>query len=93
MVAQRAVLSNGSTVDLSRTTVGHRQERLLSTTLPRKNPVYHEGSVKIEGRLIANLRFVDDIVINTGGEESQVKVEIGPDMRRYSSTFKNLTLL
>ena len=90
MVAQRAVLSNGSTVDLSRTTVGDRQECLLSTTLPRKN---HEGSVKIEGRLIANFRFVDDIVINTGGEESQVKVEIGPDMRRYSSTFKNLTLL
>ena len=29
----------------------------------------HEGSVRIEGRLIINFRFADDIVVNAEEEE------------------------
>ena len=52
----------------------------------------HERSVSIRGRLITNLRFADDIVVNTEEEEeagilvdrldittTRYKMEMGPD--------------
>ena len=67
--ATSAVLYNGNTGDLFRTTVGVRQGCLLSPTLfniflekimtdALEN---HEGTVKIDGRIITNLHFADDI--------------------------------
>ena len=75
--AQSAVLFNGSTGELFRTTVGVRQGCLLSPTLFnifQKRIMCealddHEGCVSIGGRLITNFRFADDIVVNAEEEE------------------------
>ena len=75
--AQSAVLSNGSTGEWFRTTVGVRQGCLLSPTLFNiflerimcEALDDHEGSVSIGGRLITNFRFADDIVVNAEEEE------------------------
>ena len=75
--ATSAVLYNGNTGDWFRTTVGVRQGCLLSPTLfniflekimtdALEN---HEGTVKIGGRIITNLRFADDIDGLAGKEE------------------------
>ena len=75
--ATGAVLYNGNTGDWFRTTVGFRQGCLLSPTLfniflekimtdALQN---HEGTVKIGGRIITNLRFADDIDELAGKEE------------------------
>ena len=67
-----AVLFNSSIGDWFRTTVGVRQGCLLSLTLfnifleriMTDALEDHAGTVSIEGRTIANLRFADDIVAN-----------------------------
>ena len=75
--ATSAVLYNGNTGDWFRTTVGVRQGCLLSPTLfniflekivtdALEN---HEGTIKIGGRIITNLRFADDIDGLAGKEE------------------------
>ena len=75
--ATNAVLYNGNTGDWFGTTVGVRQGRLLSPTLLNvflekimadalEN---HEGTVKIGGRIITNMRFADDIDGLAGKEE------------------------
>ena len=75
--ATSAVLYKGNTGDWFRTTVGVRQGCLLSPTLfniflekimtdALEN---HEGTVKIGGRIITNLRFADDIDGLAGKEE------------------------
>ena len=75
--ATSAVLYNGNTGDWFRTTVGVRQGCLLSPTLfsiflekimtdALEN---HEGTFKISGRIITNLRFADDIDGLAGKEE------------------------
>ena len=75
--ATSAVLYNGNTWNCFRTTVGDRQGCLLSPTLfnvflekimadALEN---HEGTVKIGGRIITNLRFADDIDGLAGKEE------------------------
>ena len=74
---KNAVLFNGSTGEWFTTTVGVRQECLLSPTffnifLERimcEALDDHEGSVTIGGRLITNFRFVDDTVVNAEEEE------------------------
>ena len=97
--AQSAVLFNGSTGEWFRTTVGVRQGCLLSPTLVNiflerimcEALDDHEGSFSIGGRLIANFRFADDIVVNEEEEEeagvlvdrldtttTRYKMEIGP---------------
>ena len=86
--AQRAVLVNGNTGELFRTTVGVRQGCLLSPT--RFNILErimceplddHEGSVSIGGRLITNFRFADDVVVNAEEEE-----EAGVQVDRFDRT-------
>ena len=75
--AQSAILFNGSTGEWFRTTVGVRQECLLSPTLFNiflerimcEALDDHEGSVSIGGSLITNFRFADDIVVNAEEEE------------------------
>ena len=75
--AQSAVLFSGSSGEWFRTTVGVRQECLLSPTLFNiflqrimcEALDDHEGSVSIGGRLITNFRFADDIVVNAEEEE------------------------
>ena len=62
----------------------------------------HEGSVSIGGRLIANFRFADDIVVNAEGEEeagalvdrldritTRHKMEIGPDKTKVMTNNPN----
>ena len=79
--AQSAVLSNGSTGEWIRTTVGVREGCLLSPTLLKtflerimcETLDDHECSVSIGGRLNNNFCFADDIVINAG-EEEQARV-------------------
>ena len=64
-----AVQMNGSTGELFRTTVGVRQECLLSPTLfnifleqfMSDALEEHDGKVIIGGRTITNLRFANDI--------------------------------
>ena len=75
--AQSAVLFNGSTGEWFRTTVGVRQECLLSPTLFNiflerimcEALDDHDGSVSIGERLVTNFRFADDIVVNAEEEE------------------------
>ena len=75
--ATSAVLFNGSIGDWFRTTVGVRQECLLSPTLfnifleriMTDALEDHEGTVSIGGRTIINLCFADDIDGLTGEEE------------------------
>ena len=75
--AQSAILSKGSTGDWFRTTVGVRQGCLLSPTLfniflertMREALGLYEGSVSIGRRLITNIRFADNIVVNANEEE------------------------
>ena len=75
--AKSAVLFNGSKREWFRTTAGARQGCLLSPTLLNiflerimcEALDDHEGSVSIGGRLIANFRFADDIVVNAEEEE------------------------
>ena len=79
--ATSAVYYNGSVGEWFRTTVGIRQGCLLS---PLFNIVLerimtdaledHEGSVRIGGRTITNLRFADDIDALAGKEEELVKL-------------------
>ena len=77
VMAQSAVLFNGSTGKWFRTTAGVRQGCLLSPTLFNiflekimcEALDDHEGSVSIGGRLITNFRFADDIVVNAEEEE------------------------
>ena len=72
-----AVLFNSSIGDWFRTTVGVRQECLLSPILfnifleriMTDALEGHKGSVSIGGRTITNLRFADDIDGLTGEEE------------------------
>ena len=75
--ATSEVLYNGITGDWFRTTVGVRQSCLLSPTLSNiflekimtdalQN---HEGTVKVGGRIITNLRFAYDIDGLAGKEE------------------------
>ena len=62
----------------------------------------HEGSVSIGGRLIANFRFADDIVLNAEDEEeggdlvdrldtttTRYKMEIGPDKKKLMTNNPN----
>ena len=58
----------------------------------------HEGSVSIGGRLIANFRFADDIVVNSEEEdEADILVdrldtttkEIGPDKTKVMTNNPN----
>ena len=64
-----AILFNSSIGDWFRTTVGDRQECLLSPTvfniflerIMTDASEDHEGTVSIGGRTITNLRFADDI--------------------------------
>ena len=80
---QSAFLFNGGTGDWFRTTVGVRQGCLLSPTLFNiflericvRLLADHEGSVSIEGRLITNFHFADDIVVNAEEEEADVLVD------------------
>ena len=75
--AQSVVLFNGSTGEWFRTTVGVRQGRLLSPTLLNiflerimcEALDDYEGSVSIGGRLITNVRFAGDIVVNAEKEK------------------------
>ena len=108
--AQSAVLFNGSTGELFRTTVGVRQGCLLSPTLFNiflerimcEALDDYEGSVSIGGRLITNLRFADDIVVNAEEEEeagvlvdrldtttTRSKMEIGPDKTKVMTNNQN----
>ena len=81
--ATSAVLYNGNTGDWFCTTVGVRQGCLLSPTLfnvflerimadALEN---HEGTVKIGGRIITNLRFADDMDGLAGKEELESLVK------------------
>ena len=80
--ATSAVLFNGSIGDWFRTTVGVRQGCLLSPTLFNiflerimTNALEdHEGTVRIKGRTITNLRFADDIDGLAGEEEEFAKL-------------------
>ena len=75
--ASSAVLFNSSIGDWFRTTVGVRQECLLSPTLfniflervMTDALEDHEGTVSIGGRTITNLRFADNIDGLAGEEE------------------------
>ena len=62
----------------------------------------HEGSISIEGRLITNFRFADDIVVNTEEEEeagilidrldrtiTRYKMEIGPEKTKVMTNNPN----
>ena len=80
--ATSAVLFNSSIGDWFRTTVGVRQEYLLS---PNFFKIFlerfmtdaledHEGTVSIGGRTITNPRFADDIHGLTGEEEELAKL-------------------
>ena len=79
--ASSAVLFNSSIGDWFRTTVGVRQECLLSPTL--FNILLeriitaaledHEGTVGTGGRTITSLRFADDIIGSAGEEEELAK--------------------
>ena len=98
--AQSAILFNGSTGEWFRTTVGVRQRCLLFPTLFNiflerimcEALDDHESSVSSGGRLITNLRIVDEIVVNAEEEDeagvlidrldrttTRYKMEIGPD--------------
>ena len=81
--ATSAVLFNSSIGDWFRTTVGVRQEYLLS---PNFFKIFlerfmtdaledHEGTVSTGGRTITNLRFADDIDGLAGEEEVAILVE------------------
>ena len=80
--ATSAVLFNSSIGDWFRTTVGVRQERLLSPTLFKiflerlmtDALEEHEGTVSIGGGTITNLRFSDDIDGLAGQEEEPAKL-------------------
>ena len=75
--ASSAVYLNNSIGDWLRTTVGVRQGCLLSPTLfnifleriMTEALEDHKGSVSIDGRIITNLRFADDIDGLAGSEE------------------------
>ena len=108
--ATSAVLFNRNTGDWFRTTVGVRQGCLLSPTLLNvflekimtdalEN---HEGTVRIGGRIITNLRFADDIDGLAGKEEEKenlVKtvetastaydIEISPEKTKIMSNKSN----
>ena len=109
--AQSAVLFNGSTGEWFRTTVGVRQGYLLSPALFNiflerivcEALDDHEGSVSIGGRLITNLCFANDIVVNAEEEEEEAivlidrldrtttryKMEIGPDKTKVMTNNPN----
>ena len=93
--AQSVFLFNCSTGEWFRTTVGVRQGCLFSPTLFN---IFldrimcdalddHAGSVSIEGRLITNFRFADDIVVNAEKEE-EAGVLIDP-LDRTTTRYKN----
>ena len=72
--AQGSVLFNGSIREWFRTTVGVRQDFLLSQTLFLERIMCetlddHEEGVSIGGRLITNFRFSDDMVVNAEEEK------------------------
>ena len=111
--AQSAVLFCGSTGEWTRTTVGVWQGCLLSPTLFNifldrimcEALDDHEGSVSIGGRLITNIRFADDIVVNAEEEEeagvlvdrldrttTRYKMEIGPDKTKVMTNNPNVLL-
>ena len=85
--ATSAVLFNSSIGDWFRTTVGVRQERLLSPTLFKiflerlmtDALEEHEGTVSIGGGTITNLRFSDDIDGLAGQEEEPAKLVLRLD--------------
>ena len=72
--AQGSVLFNGSIREWFRTTVGVRQDFLLSQTLFLERIMCetlddHEEGVSIGGRFITNFRFSDDMVVNAEEEK------------------------
>ena len=93
-MAQSSVLSNVSTGEWFRTTVGVRQGCLLAPTffnifLKRimcEALDDHEGSVSIGGRLITNFRFADDIVVNA--EEEEEAGVLMPRLDRTTTRYK-----
>ena len=108
--AQSVVLFNGSTGEWFRTTVGVRQGCLLSPTLFNiflerimcEALDDHEGSVSIEGRLMTNFRFEDDIVVNAEEQEeagvlvdrldrttTRYRMEISPDKTKVMTNNPN----
>ena len=108
--AQGAVLFNSSTGEWFRTTVGVRQGCLPSPTLFKiflerimcEALDDHESSVSIEGRLITNFCFADDIVVNAEEEEgagglvdrldrstTRYEFEIGPDKTKVMTNNLN----
>ena len=77
--AQSAGVFNGRTGEWFRTTEGVRQGCLLSPTLfnvfLERIMDEHEGSFSIGGRIITNLNFTDDNVVNAEKEEAGVLVD------------------
>ena len=104
-MAQSAVLFNGSIGDWFKTTVGVRQGCLLSPinfNILCETLDDHERSVSIEGRLITNFRFADDIVVNVEEEEevdvlidllntttTRYKMEISPNKTKAMTNNRN----
>ena len=108
--AKSSMLFNGSTGEWFKTTVWVRQGCLLP---PTRFSIFlerimcealndHEGSVSIEGRLITNFRFADDIVVNAEEEEeagvlidrldrttTRYKMEIGRDKTKVVTNNPN----
>ena len=79
-MATSAVLFNGSTGDWFRTTVGVRQECLLSRTL--FNIFIRRSTVR--GRTIANLRFADEI---NGSEEEEELAKLVKCLDKASTAY------
>ena len=76
--AQSTILLNGSTGDGFRTTVQSGSDKdiyfyIFLKRITCETLIDHERSVSIRERLITNLRFADDIVVNA---EEEGKVDV-----------------